>query len=164
MGSIEDILRIILDKIINSPNLIISLVALGVAFLSARIALQARLGNLYITLFEEYASPEMAEALRTLSRSHKTLKRYNGDQSKLAHREAVDDARRRVKYYFFKALRLKKAGFLPKELLKKIGAVYGINLLYDVVQELEKDKKAIEEIEEIKEICGRYKYDEVAQN
>ena len=49
----------------------------------------------------------------------------------------VDWARRHVKYYFLKILRLNDKGYLPRKLLKTLSLVDGIDVFFDIVQPLE---------------------------
>lgn len=164
MGIIANILSL-LDEILKHPSLIVAVLALLVAFWSAFIARKTMQGNLYIRFIEEYASAEMCRALRMLKGAHKNLQERdeklgtetkNFKTSRLADPETVEEARRLVKYYFFKALRLKKLGFFSKKLMKEVGSVAGINILYDIVKKYETDPKAKSTIEEIRKICGRY--------
>ncbi len=170
MGIIANILSL-LDEILKYPPLIVAILALFVAFWSAFIASKTMQGNLYIRFIEEYASAEMCRALRQLKEAHKNLQERDerlGTETKdfktsrLADPDVVEEARRRIKYYFFKALRLKKLGFFSKKLMKEIGSVAGINILYDIVEKYETDPKAKSTIEEIRKICDRY--DEGGEN
>jgi hypothetical protein len=49
----------------------------------------------------------------------------------------VDRARRQVKFYFLRALRLYESGYVSERFLQEICAVDGINILYDIVEPLE---------------------------
>jgi hypothetical protein len=154
-------------KILKDPALIIGGFALIVAFWSVITARKTMRGHLYIRLLEEYASTEMCSALRMLKGAHENILKEekrrgieveNFETIRLAEPDKVEEARRLVKYYFFKALRLYKLRFLSKKLMKEIGSVAGINILYDVVKKFETDPNAKTKIEKIRKICGSYEY------
>ena len=62
---------------------------------------------------------------------HKELKEGNTQVLEL------DNARRKVKYFFVKALRLYENGFVTKQFLLEIGEFDGLHILYDVIEKLE---------------------------
>jgi len=150
--------------IISGISALIALSIAIAAWRSAGASRKATQAQLYSRLFEEYASPQMAEALRILKEEfeygegHETRdieddKRFHDLESLPSSSQG---AHRHIKYYFIKVLRLEKAGFLPEKLMKELGAVAGIDILYDAVKWFEKDQKSISEIDEIENICGRY--------
>jgi len=113
------------------------------AWLSARATRHATEAQLFSVHYAEYGTPEMLRSLRVL-RSWKSEQGYEfelkwkkaldaGDQR--AH--DVDAARRQVKFYFMKILRLYESGYVSRRFLKELAAVDGINILYDIVEPLE---------------------------
>ncbi len=166
----------LIDTILNDPSLLIASLALiatiCIAISSWRSVITARntsQAQLYLKLFEEYASPQMAEALRLLKEEFGYVERQESggeDYDKGFHSldslpSSAQDAHRHVKYYFVKVLRLEKGRFLSKDLMKELGTVAGIDILYDAVKFFETDQKSISEIEEIEKLCGRYKAKEI---
>jgi len=70
----------------------------------------------------------------------------------------VDQARRHVKFYFLKALRLYDAGFVTQRFLKEVAAVDGVNILYDIVEPLEyaiNPAYSKSKFDRLRKICGR---------
>jgi len=113
--------------------------ALGAALAawpSARATSRAAEGQLFSVHYAEYGTPEMLRSLRVL-RSWKSKK---GDEFELKWKEAldandqqaheVDAARRHVKFYFMKVLRLYESGYVSRRFLKELAAVDGINILW----------------------------------
>jgi hypothetical protein len=113
----------------------------------------------------EYSDEKMLYALRTL----RNWKAEKGDEFERIWRQdiesgdleaqKVDRARRTVKFYFYKVLRMYKSRYVTTRLLKDICAVDGINILYDIVEPLEYalnpgyDKSYFDIL---RKICGRY--------
>ena len=134
------------------------------AWLSARATRFAAEAQLFSRFMEEYGAPQMLKALRTL----RNWKAEQGNEFEEKYRKAlesgdpnaheVDQARRHVKFYFLKALRLYEAGFVTKRFLKEVAAVDGVNILYGIVESLEYalnpafDKS---KFERFRQICGR---------
>jgi hypothetical protein len=141
--------------------------AVGAALAAWRSAHQTRLaseGQLFSTLYAEYGLPEMLLALRLL----RNWKAEKGDEfenkwkkaldagDKAAHE--VDRARRHVKSYFMRALRLHEAGYVSERFLQEACAVDGINILYDIVERLEYALNPAydrSKFESLRKICGR---------
>jgi hypothetical protein len=134
------------------------------AFLSARATRNAAEGHLVSSFLNEYASPDMLRHLRVL-RNWKSEKEGGFEEKwrkalESAESEAlrVDQARRYVKNYFLKALRLYESGYVTETFLKQVTAVDGINIIYDIVEPLEyalnpaydKDR-----FEKLRQLCGR---------
>lgn len=134
------------------------------AFKSAKATRIASEGLLVSAFLNEYASPEMLRYLRLLrnweSEKGKGFEENwrkaleNADSKALE----VDQARRYVKSYFLKALRLYESGYVNKKFLKQVCSVDGINIMYDIVEPLEyalnpaSDK---EHFEKLRKLCGR---------
>jgi len=134
------------------------------AWRSAQATWSATKAQLFARFMEEYSAPQMLTALRTL----RNWKTEQGDEFEEKYRKAleeadpnaygVDQARRHVKFYFLKALRLYEAGFVTQRFLKEVATVDGINILYDIVEPLEYalnpayDKS---KFEKLRKICGR---------
>ncbi len=141
--------------------------ALGAALASAYSARQTRLaaeGQLFSNLYAEYCRQDMLDALRLL-RDWKSsnpgefehIWKKKLDSSDAAAYE-VDKARRYVKGYFMRAVRIYQAGYASKRFVREVCSVDGINILYDIVEPIEYalnpdyDKS---KFELIREICGR---------
>lgn len=134
------------------------------AHLSARATRNAAEGQLVSAFLNEYASPEMLRYLRIL----RIWESKQGDKFEEKWRKAlesaddkaleVDQARRYVKSYFLKALRLYESSYVTEAFLKQIASVDGINIMYDIVEPLERalnpayDK---ERFEKLRKLCGR---------
>jgi hypothetical protein len=135
------------------PNIItlvlITVSALGAlgaaiaAWKSARETRRAAEGQLFSDFYVEYGTPEMLRSLRIL----RNWKANNGNEFEIAWKKKLDEddedahkvdrARRHVKFYFLRALRLYESGYVSIEFLKGVCAVDGINILYDIVEPLE---------------------------
>lgn len=99
--------------------------------------------QLVIRFLDQYSEWRMLESLRIL----RNWKAENGTEFADEWRKAleasddeaieVDKARRHVSHYFYKALRLYEAGYVGSDFLKEVGKVDGINIYYDIVEELE---------------------------
>lgn len=138
----------IIEQIVTAP-----LPTLGVLFTAftaffawrSAIATQSNTeAQLYARLMEEYRSPQMLKALRTVLnwaddiRGQNLTRKYSNalkepDEDVLE----VDEFRRLIKGYFLKALRLYEGRYVKEKFLKSIANVYGINILYDIVEPLE---------------------------
>lgn len=141
--------------------------AVGAALAAWRSAHQTRLaseGQLFSTIYAEYGLPEMLIALRLL----RNWKAERGDEFEIKWKKAldagdesaheVDRARRHVKSYFMRALRLHEAGYVSKRFLREVCAVDGINILYDIVERLEYALNPAYDrstFESLRKICGR---------
>ena len=161
------------EKIMNGETIAIVLAmisalgALGAAigaWLSARATRSAAEAQLFSRFMEEYGTPQMLTALRTL----RNWKAKQGDEFEEKYRKAlgeadpnvhkVEQARRLVKFYFLKALRLYEAGFVTQRFLKEVAAVDGVNILYDIVEPLEYALNPAynkSKFERLRKICGR---------
>src|SRR6266581_3008494 len=150
--------------------LITALTALGAllaaigSWRSARATRRAAEGNLFSALYAEYGTPEMLRALRVL----RSWKSDTGDEFEIKWKRAldasderahdVDGARRQVKFYFMRALRLFQAGYVSQRFLREVVAVDGVNILYDIVEPLEYalnpgyDRSGFDTL---RRICGR---------
>ena len=51
--------------------------------------------------------------------------------------QEVEDARRKVKFFFMRAVYLYEARYVSINFLKKIGSLDGVNILYEIVEPLE---------------------------
>ncbi len=142
--------------------------ALCAALASAYSARQTRLaseGQLFSDLYAEYGRPEMLKALRIL-RNWKSEKGYefevvwkNSLDSRNREAGEVDEARRHVKAYFMRAVRIYQAGYVSKRFVREVCSVDGINILYDVVEPLEYALNPAfdgSKFELLRKICGRY--------
>lgn len=134
------------------------------AWLSARATKRAAEGHLFSTHYAEYGTPEMLRSLRVL----RLWKSDNGDEFELNWKKAldageerahdVDRARRQVKFYFLRALRLYQAGYVSRRFLKELAAVDGLNILYDIVEPLEyalNPRFDASKFELLSKLCGR---------
>ena len=121
--------------------------------------------QLYSQFLAEYASDEMLNALRTVRSlearrgegfAKQWLEELRGAVPGSAH--DVDKGRRQVRAYFFRALRLYEAGYVDEDFVKNVGSADGINVLFDVVEDLERalnpdyDKAGFDKL---RELCGR---------
>lgn len=131
---------------------------------AAKLNAQATESGLLMTLMDQYASQEMVDDLRVLV-SWKTDKRedFAGkwrtalDQGD-ATAQQVDAARRRVKQYFFKPLRLYENGHVGLPFLKTAAAMDGLNVLTEVVKPMEAalnpSSQAPARIDKLAQLCG----------
>ena len=112
----------------------------GRANLRAAATLKAAELHLLAQLLEEYASPKMEDALRTLRRF---LDKRGGagevarfiEEERALH-ATTKAARRKVHHYFKKCYRFYEHGLLSKDTLGLIVDVHGYKLLFDVVKPL----------------------------
>jgi hypothetical protein len=118
---------------------------------------------------DEYASEAMRDGLRALlewKSSHGGVfvaKWLDGLRARDAVALAVDGARRAVKYYFLKALRLYECGYTSHRFLRETCAVYGLSVLRDVVHPLEKSLDNgydVAKLEQLLEVCRRHRIGE----
>lgn len=134
------------------------------AWLSARATTRATEAQLFSSHFAVYGTPEMLRSLRIL----RLWKSDNGEEFEVKWKIAldageakahdVDQARRQVKFYFFRALRLHEAGYVSKRFLKELAAVDGVNILYDIVEPLEYALNASYDrssFEKLRRLCDR---------
>lgn len=134
------------------------------AWLSARATKRAAEAQLFSALYSEYGASDMLRALRIL----RAWRSDQGDEFEVEWKrrldrgdlqaQEVDGARRRVKHYFIHSLRLYEAGYVSKRLLKELGAVDGVNILYDIVEPLEYALNANYDharFARLRKICGR---------
>ena len=120
------------------------------ASVAAKEAAMASQSQLFIQLITEYGSNQMHEDLKKLSEFSSTegaVKAVELKASKIP--KEVDLARRRVKNYFLKSVRLQDNNFLSKSLLRVICDVAGRKLLTDVVMPLTIATAASDELAEI---------------
>ena len=141
--------------------------ALGAALASwwsAKETRRAAEGQLLSSLYDDYGNPEMLQSLRIL----RSWKASTGSEFEIAWKKRldggdqeaheVDRARRQVKFYFLRALRLYESGYVSKRFLQEVCAVDGINILYDIVEPLEFalnpafDKSKFDTLQKL---CGR---------
>ena len=141
--------------------------ALGAAIAaaaSARATRRAAEAQLFSTHYAEYGTAEMLRALRVLRVWHSDM----GNEFEIKWKKAldaneeraheVDQARRYVKFYFMKVLRLHESGYVNKRFLKELTAVDGINILYEIVEPLEFALNArfdVSKFNRLKKLCGR---------
>lgn len=134
------------------------------AWLSARATTRAAEAQLFSNHYAIYGTPEMLRSLRIL----RLWKSENGDEFEVKWKKAldagevkaheVDQARRQVKFYFFRALRLREAGYVSERFLQELAAVDGVNILYDIVEPLEYALNASYDrsgFEKLRHLCGR---------
>ncbi|MFP5468953.1 MAG: hypothetical protein ACLGGZ_04350 [Alphaproteobacteria bacterium] len=141
--------------------------SLGAALAAAYSARQIQLvseGQLFSDLYAEYGRPEMLKALRIL----RNWKNEKGHEFEVVwkksldsgNREAgeVDEARRHVKAYFMRAVRIYQAGYVSKRFVREVCSVDGINIFYDIVEPLEYALNPAYDTSKfllIRKICGR---------
>lgn len=154
----------------NVTLVLTSLSALGAlgaavaAWRSARATTRAAEAQLFSAHYAAYGEPEMLRSLRVL----RQWKSDNGDEFEVKWKKSldanedsaheVDQARRKVKFYFFQALRLYEAGYVSKKFLKEVAAVDGVNILYDIVEPLEyalNPRFDSSRFEKLRKLCGR---------
>lgn len=119
-----------------------SISAIG-AWLSARATKFATEAQLFSKFMEEYGAHEMVISLRTL-RNWKAEKGKDFEEKWLksfvegnSDAQDVDRARRHVKFYFLKALRLYESGFASKKFVKEVISVDGIHILFNIIEPIE---------------------------
>jgi hypothetical protein len=137
-------------------EILLMAISAGGAFLAAIGALMAARGShraanatqnatesqLFSNFLQEYGSPEMNDALSTLSQWKKSYGDdfadvyRKGDKSKPPIKN-VSQARRRVKYYYLKAYRLYIRGFVDYEFIDAIADFHGTEILVDIVERLD---------------------------
>jgi len=134
------------------------------AFWSANATRKAAEARLLLSFLESYSDPEMLQALRELrqwraDKAEDFAKKWRAAMDALdTSAQVVDRARRKVKGYFFHALRLYEAGYTSEHFLREVASVDGVNILYDIVEPLERalnpeyDK---ERFQRIRDLCGR---------
>jgi hypothetical protein len=153
-------------------SMVISIVAaLGVigaaiaAWKSVKATRSAAWSQLLYKFMASYEDVKMCDALRLLKKWEKQQKaKLGSDWAKpldinKPEEKKIDQARRHVKFYFFKAWRLYEAKFVPVEFVKQVGAVNGINIFYDIVGSLELPSSTEYDramYRKIKKVCGRY--------
>jgi len=131
---------------------------------SARATRRAAEAQLFATHYAEYGTSEMLRALRVLRAWRSDM----GDEFEIKWKRALDSkderahevgqARRHVKFYFMKALRLYEAGYVSQKFLTELAGVDGINILYDIVEPLEFALNARfddSKFKLLKNLCGR---------
>lgn len=134
------------------------------AWRSARATTLAAEAQLFSVHYADYGTAEMLRALRVL----RMWKSENGDEFEVKWKRAldandpkaheVDQARRQVRFYFFRALRLYEANYVSKRFVEELAAVDGINILYDIVEPLEYALNARYDnsrFEKLRSLCGR---------
>jgi len=135
------------------------------AFLSSRATRKAAEAELFSNFMEDYGGAEMREAMDALTdwrSKHKSA--WKADfKAALAADDAdalaVNNARRLLKYYFLKALRLHDAGYVTKWFLRQVCNVDGINILYDTVEPLDliaNPNERQSQLHRLQQICPRY--------
>lgn len=134
-----------------------------------RVALQTAEATLVTGFLDGYFAPEMAQHLRTLRHwrdahgdefEKKWISALTTPTSSLhAEAQRVDDARRHVGSYFYKAGELRRSCAISDRALRAITYTAGINLYFDVVGELEQalgGKARSEIVQLLREKVGRY--------
>lgn len=106
------------------------------AYRLIRVSVVAQWGQLALASWEEYGSSQMLSDLTLLAEFRKQhgedfARKFNAGR----HTEYgdVDQARRRVKTHYLKAVWLHKKGFVPDEIFLAMIDSRGINLLQNVV-------------------------------
>lgn len=125
------------------------------AFLAASVWMGARLheASLISKHYDMYAQPEMARAMRRLMgflreykddfRIHRTPVHnqphcINASQNRsLKWPQDVDDARRKIKFYYFDAVDLYTSGKISRSSFKKLIDQSAICVLFDVIEPME---------------------------
>ncbi len=108
---------------------------------ASRATLQAQLLSEFM---KEYSEAQMCKDLRALRNwrykyGDKFAEEYINRAKKGEERALeIDFARRHVKFYFSRSLLIYNAKIMNKKTLKEIGAVDAINILYDIIEPLEK--------------------------
>lgn len=134
------------------------------AWKSARATQKAAEGQLISAFLNEYGTPEMLRYLRQLrnwesKHGHEFEEKWR-KALEAADNEAleVDQARRYVKSYFLKALRLYESRYVTKRFLKQVASVDGINIMYDIVEPLEYSLNPVyekERFDKLRNLCSR---------
>jgi hypothetical protein len=170
MGKIFTSIGELINYVIGSEMLIQLLILIVYIVTAVILAVTARLiyksvkatertmqAQLYIRLWEYYASKEMFESLRLLRivEDSKPFKEWKGadpytlvsdiaevqlSRIKSSIEEAEKDYRhyqRFVKYYFLRIYHLDEQSFLPEHLVKDLLSVDGIKIFFEVVKPLE---------------------------
>lgn len=133
---------------------------------AARSTNNASEAALVVGFLDEYHTDSMSESLRRLRR----WKDSNGEdfaevwleKLKLEDREAqdVEKSRRIVKGYFVKVSRLYQHDLIRQNVIYAIGYVAGLNIYYDVVDELElalNPGRSPSIVENLQKAFGRYR-------
>jgi hypothetical protein len=132
------------------------------SFLSSQTAADAATTTLILRFRDQYATREMFFALRNLrawcdkhgSKFAETWKEKLNQDDKEA--QIVDDARRHVTSFFTNIIDLHDTGLVPKRIEKLLTDFAGFDLLYDVVEPLERalspdyDKARFDKLRELK--------------
>ncbi len=113
------------------------------AWLSAKAIKSTTEANLYLQFLEEYSDYKMVNSLRILKNwkdespndfNEKWIENLaNGDEKA----QEIDKARRHVKFYFLKALKLYTSKFVSKKFIEQVIAVDGITIMFEIIQKLE---------------------------
>ena len=117
--------------------------ALG-ALLAARATKRAAEAQVLLNLLNDYAAPDMANALRVLiAWQHQHEDRFinewwSGLKARDPRAQEVDRARRRVTSYFQNVEELHQAGLISRRTLRHAGGKSGLAVLVVVAQELER--------------------------
>lgn len=128
-------------------SLLIGLVAVIYSSKSLQFAQKAEEGQLYIKMMERYTSPEMVEALQTLSsfrtenfsvdeedKFKNAINKWQKDlKSGDVDAEEVNVARHRVKYFYRDLMQLVQANYFSKTLAKRICNTGGRHLFMHIV-------------------------------
>jgi hypothetical protein len=154
-----------ISLVLTAITSLLALFATIAAWRSARASKVAIEAQFLSNQMEEYGAEKMLYALRTL----RNWKADKGDEFERKWRQAieandsaaheVDRARRTVKFYFYKALRLYQSGYVSKRFLKDVCAVDEINILYDIVEPLEyalNPRYDKNNFDSLRKICGRH--------
>ncbi len=140
-----------------------SFLAAMAAWRSARATKQVAEAQLYSAQYAEYGSADMLRSLRILRQWHSdygpdfVVKWLDGLKVGEKAAQDVDYARRQVKNYFLRAVRLHKAKYVSSQFVKQIGSVGGINVLYSIVEPMERalDLRAeLPHFELLRKLCG----------
>jgi len=115
------------------------LAAIG-AFLSARATKNAAQAQILFNFLDEYSSKKMGKYLADLAEYKKIKAEDSKTRLDLQNAEkAAEDARRPIKHFFFKAQRIKNAGFIDDRFMKQICGLAGFELLFEIIEPMEKD-------------------------
>lgn len=136
-----------MDAIITVASSLIGIIAAVLAYRSLVFARNAEEGQLYVKMMERYDSKEMLDALKMLgtfkrenaSRLDNAFRKWNIDY-KCNRKEAIDleQARRKVKYYYRDLMQLYQAGYFSKKWTKRILNTGGRHLFQEIVRPMEK--------------------------
>lgn len=136
-----------LNAAITVVSSLIGVVAAILAYRSILFAKDAEEGQLYVHMMERYDSAEMLSALRKLGafrrRHSSNLKEAITRwyiELKAGDKEAEDleDARRKLKYYYRDLIQLYQAGYFSEKWTKRILNTGGRHLFKEVVLEMDK--------------------------